>query len=49
MLFNLESDSMYESEMIKVKSRGINYNDMFVAKKFETLFIHYLKRVNYLY
>jgi len=32
MLFNLESDSMYESEMIKVKSLGINYNDMFVAK-----------------
>lgn len=24
MLFNLESDSVYESEMIKVKSRGIN-------------------------
>lgn len=30
MLFNLESDSIYESEMIKVKSQGIN--DMFVAK-----------------
>jgi hypothetical protein len=30
MLFNLESDIMYESEMIKVKSQGIN--DMFVAK-----------------
>lgn len=24
MLFNLESDSIYESEMIKVKSQGIN-------------------------
>lgn len=38
MLFNLESDSMYESEMIKVKSRGINYNDMFVAKKIRNAF-----------
>lgn len=24
MLFNLESDIIYESEMIKVKSQGIN-------------------------
>lgn len=36
MLFNLESDRMYESEMIKVKSRGIN--DMFVAKNSKRFF-----------
>lgn len=28
MLFNLESDSIYESEMIKVKSQGINDIDI---------------------
>lgn len=37
MLFNLESDSIYESEMIKVKSHGIN--DMFVAKNSKRFFI----------
>lgn len=49
MLFNLESDSIYESEMIKVKSHGIN--DMFVAKNSKRFFIrtHYLKCVNYIY
>lgn len=38
MLFNLESDSMYESEMIKVKSRGINDTCSFVAKNLKRSF-----------
>lgn len=42
MLFNLESDSLYESEMIKVKSRGITYDEtyMFVAKNSKRIFIY---------
>lgn len=49
MLFNLESDSIYESEMIKVKSHGIN--DMFVAKNSKRFFIlsKIVKYVNYIF
>lgn len=49
MLFNLESDSIYESEMIKVKSHGIN--DMFVAKNSKRFFIlsKIVKCVNYMF
>lgn len=38
MLFNLESDSTYESEMIKVKSQGINYDDACLSLKIRNAF-----------
>lgn len=38
MLFNLESDSTYESEMIKVKSQGINYDDVCLSLKIRNAF-----------
>jgi len=38
MLFNLESDSIYESEMIKVKSQGIN--DICLLLKIRNAFLY---------
>lgn len=44
MLFNLESDSVYESEMIKVKSRGINTTACMCCSSLKIRNVYFLPR-----